>query len=511
MSTNSENNKRIAKNTLFLYMRMLLIMGVTLYTSRVVLRVLGVEDFGIYNVVGGIVTMCSFLNGAMSQSTQRFLAFEIGRGNPLRLAEVFSLSMTIHIGIALIVLLLAETIGLWFLITQMNIPESRMEAAQWVYQFALFSFVISMVQAPYNAAIITRERMHVYAYISIVEVVLKLVVAFLLECISFDKLKLYGALIFLVTVLIALFYRCYCVRNFQECHYKLYWSKTLYKTISSFAGWSMFGTLAWISKSQGLNLILNIFYGPVLNASYGIASQVNTAINSFVQNFTTALNPQIIKSYANDDRNYMIQLLFRGAKFSYFLLLLFSIPLLIETEFVLKCWLKVVPGYAVAFTRLVIINSLLESFTYAMGTSIQATGKVKWYQIIVGGTILLNIPLAWILLRLNYSPSVVFIVSIVISCITLSERLLILKIFIAISLKRFIIQVFGRALLVTILSSSIIVLIKDILANKLISFAGFFLILVCCVGSILLIIYFVGFTSLERDFFLRMIRSRLKR
>lgn len=455
--------------------------------------------------------MCSFLNGAMSQSTQRFLAFEIGRGNPLRLAEVFSLSMTIHIGIALIVLLLAETIGLWFLITQMNIPESRMEAAQWVYQFALFSFVISMVQAPYNAAIITRERMRVYAYISIVEVVLKLVVAFLLECISFDKLKLYGALIFLVTVLIALFYRCYCVRNFQECHYKLYWSKTLYKTISSFAGWSMFGTLAWISKSQGLNLILNIFYGPVLNASYGIASQVNTAINSFVQNFTTALNPQIIKSYANDDRNYMIQLLFRGAKFSYFLLLLFSIPLLIETEFVLKCWLKVVPGYAVAFTRLVIINSLLESFTYAMGTSIQATGKVKWYQIIVGGTILLNIPLAWILLRLNYSPSVVFIVSIVISCITLSERLLILKIFIAISLKRFIIQVFGRALLVTILSSSIIVLIKDILANKLISFAGFFLILVCCVGSILLIIYFVGFTSLERDFFLRMIRSRLKR
>lgn len=455
--------------------------------------------------------MCSFLNGAMSQSTQRFLAFEIGRGNPLRLAEVFSLSMTIHIGIALIVLLLAETIGLWFLITQMNIPESRMEAAQWVYQFALFSFVISMVQAPYNAAIITRERMRVYAYISIVEVVLKLVVAFLLECISFDKLKLYGALIFLVTVLIALFYRCYCVRNFQECHYKLYWSKTLYKTISSFAGWSMFGTLAWISKSQGLNLILNIFYGPVLNASYGIASQVNTAINSFVQNFTTALNPQIIKSYANDDRNYMIQLLFRGAKFSYFLLLLFSIPLLIETEFVLKCWLKVVPGYAVAFTRLVIINSLLESFTYAMGTSIQATGKVKWYQIIVGGTILLNIPLAWILLRLNYSPSVVFVVSIVISCITLSERLLILKIFIAISLKRFIIQVFGRALLVTILSSSIIVLIKDILANKLISFAGFFLILVCCVGSILLIIYFVGFTSLERDFFLRMIRSRLKR
>lgn len=353
--------------------------------------------------------------------------------------------------------------------------------------------------------------MRVYAYISIVEVVLKLVVAFLLECISFDKLKLYGALIFLVTVLIALFYRCYCVRNFQECHYKLYWSKTLYKTISSFAGWSMFGTLAWISKSQGLNLILNIFYGPVLNASYGIASQVNTAINSFVQNFTTALNPQIIKSYANDDRNYMIQLLFRGAKFSYFLLLLFSIPLLIETEFVLKCWLKVVPGYAVAFTRLVIINSLLESFTYAMGTSIQATGKVKWYQIIVGGTILLNIPLAWILLRLNYSPSVVFVVSIVISCITLSERLLILKIFIAISLKRFIIQVFGRALLVTILSSSIIVLIKDILANKLISFAGFFLILVCCVGSILLIIYFVGFTSLERDFFLRMIRSRLKR
>lgn len=388
----SENTRRIAKNTAMLYIRMLLIMAVTLYTSRLVLNVLGVEDFGIYNVVGGVVMMFAFLNGAMAQSTQRFLSFEIGRNNKEQLKKVFSLSVTIHIGIAILILVLAETLGLWFLNTKMNIPADRMEAARWIYQFAIFSFMVSVVQVPYNAAIIAHERMQVYAYISIAEAALKLFVAFALTWTAFDKLKVYAVLVFGVNVMIAFLYRLYCKWKIKECRYRFIWDKKLYTTLTGFAGWNLFGTFAWLMKSQGLNVILNIFFGPLLNAAYGIANQVNTAVNSFVQNFSMALNPQIVKSYAAGDLSYTVTLLFRGARFSYYLFLFFAVPLLIETEVILKLWLKNVPEYAVIFTRLVIINSMFESFTYTMGTAIQATGKNKLYQFIVGGTILLNLP-----------------------------------------------------------------------------------------------------------------------
>lgn len=504
----SENTRRIVKNTAMLYIRMLLIMAVTLYTSRVVLNVLGVEDYGIYNVVGGIVVMFSFMNGAMAQATQRFFAYEIGRNDFTQLHKVFCLSVTVHIGIAFFIFLLAETVGLWFLNTRMNIPVVRMEAARWIYQCSVFSFMVTVVQVPYNAMIIARERMHIYACIGIVEVVLKLLIVFVLKWVAFDKLKLYGVLVFIVTVLIALFYRIYCKYCFQECRYRFIWDKQLYEKLTGFAGWSMFGTLAWMCKSQGLNLILNIFFGPLLNAAYGIANQVNTAVNSFVQNFTTALNPQIVKSYAANDRDYMEQLLFRGAKFSYYLLLLFALPLLMETEFILRLWLKMVPDYAVVFTRLVLVNSLLESFTYVMGTSIQATGKIRRYQLIIGGTILLNLPLAWLLLKLQFLPSVILVVSIVISCITLVERLLILQYLLGISVWRFVIQVFWKAAAVTFIAGILPLFLKISVPDGWGKFAG---VILCSMLCTLFAEFFVGFTSGERNYLLQIVRNSLKR
>lgn len=503
----SENTRRIAKNTAMLYIRMLLTMLVSLYTSRVVLNVLGVEDYGIYNVVGGIVVMFSFLNGAMSQSTQRFLAYEIGRNDFQRLRKVFSLSLTIHMGIALLVWGLAETVGLWFLNTQMTIPEGRMEAARWVYQFSVFSFMVSVLQAPYHAAIIARERMHVYAYVSIAEAVLKLAVVFVLQWVAFDKLKLYGVLVFAVTVIVALFYRLYCKRSFQECRFYFVWDRRLYRTLTGFAGWSMFGTVAWMGKSQGLNMILNVFWGPLLNAAYGIGNQVNAAINSFVQNFTMALNPQIVKSYATGEKHYMEELVFRGAKFSYCLLLVFAFPLLMETEFVLGVWLREVPEYAVVFTRLMIVNSLLESFTYVMGTSIQATGRIKWYQLVVGCTILLNLPLAWLLLKSGFAPSIILFVCVGLSCVTLLERLLIMRYLLKISFWRFVWQVFGKALEVTLVASVVPVGVYLWLPDGRAKFA---VVIFCCVLSVLVTVWELGLTLGERDYCRQIVRKYLK-
>lgn len=485
---------------------MLLIMVVTLYASRIVLNVLGVEDFGIYNVVGGIVAMFSFLNGAMAQSTQRFLAFELGRTDFHQLQKVFSLSVTLHIGVAFLIFILAESLGLWFLNTQINIPTDRMDAARWIYHFAIFSFMVSVVQVPYNAAIIAREQMHVYAYISIVEAALKLFVVFALTWVTFDKLKVYAVLVFGVNILIAFLYRLYCKWKITECRFRFVWDKKLYTALTGFAGWNLFGTLAWLMKSQGLNVILNIFFGPLLNAAYGIANQVNTAVNSFVQNFSMALNPQMVKSYAEGDVSYTVTLLFRGIRFSYYLFLFFAVPLLIETEIILKLWLKNVPEYAVVFTRLVIINSMLESFTYTMGAAIQATGKNKWYQFIVGGTILLNLPLAYLFLWWGYNPPVVLVISVFISVITLFQRLLILRHFYRFSVTSFIVNVFFRSAGIAVIGC----MLPCYLSWYLIDGWGKWIIVTgVSLVTVSLTIFFLGLDSQERYYFMDLLKRRL--
>ena len=318
----SDNNKRIAKNTLLLYVRMLFMMGISLYTSRVVLNTLGIEDYGIYNVVGGVVAMFGFINGSMSSATQRYITFALGKGDKQRLQTVFSTTLQIHTLIALIIILLGETIGLWFLYNKMQIPADRMDAAFWVLQCSIISTVVMIVSVPYNADIIAHEKMSAFAYISILEVVLKLMIVYMLVIFSFDKLILYSFLILSIQVLIRFCYSIYCNRHFEETKYKNVWDKSLFKEMTGFAGWSMFGNLAGVLFNQGLNMLLNVFFGPVVNAARGVAVQVQNAVQQFVGNFQMALNPQITKTYAQGDLESMHKLMYRSAKFSFFFTIL---------------------------------------------------------------------------------------------------------------------------------------------------------------------------------------------
>lgn len=424
---NFVNNKRIAKNTLLLYFRMILIMLVSLYTSRVVLNVLGVEDFGTYNVVGGVVTMFGFLNGAMASATQRFLSFELGRNDLVQLRKTFNAAQFVHIGIALLVFVLAETIGLWFLNNYLNIPAGRMEAARWIYHFSVLSFMITIIQVPYNAVIIARERMNVYAYVSILEVVLKLLVVFALTWISFDKLKLYGVLLFVVALIVALIYRIYTLSQFDETRFELVKDKALYKALISYSGWNLFGGVAAISKSQGVSVLLNMFFGTVVNAAQGIAVQISSAINMFVSNFQLASNPQIIKTYASGDIAYMNNLVIRTSKFSFYLLFILTLPIVLEIEFILKLWLNIVPEYTAIFSILILVNALIDTISGPLMTALQATGKIKLYQFLVGTLLMLILPVTYLLYKLGYPPMSTFFVSISVSVIALALRLMLTK------------------------------------------------------------------------------------
>lgn len=497
MSDNTENNKRIAKNTILLYIRMIFTMAVSLYTSRVVLNTLGIENFGIYNVVGGIVTLFAFLNGAMASGTQRFLSYELGKKNYIQLGKIFSLTLSIHVLIAFVIFILAETAGLWLLYNKMIIPENRMDAAIWVYQFSILSFMISVIQVPYNASIIAHEKMSVYAYISIVDVILKLLVVFLLTWISVDKLKLYAGLIFGVSFFTAMIYQIYCRKQFLECKYYFVWDKSLFKTLFSYAGWNMFGNVASVAFGQGVNIVLNIFYGPVVNASRGIAFQVNGAITSFVYNFQVAVNPQIIKSYAADDRGYMMSLIFKSSKYSFFLLILLSLPFLMEMEFILRIWLKIVPEYSVSFCRLIIVNALIDTLSGPLMVAAQATGRIKIYQMTVGILLLLNLPLSYLFLKLGYVPDVTICISIVISLLALASRLIILHELIGLSISDFFKNVIIRILSVCIcVLPPLLWLVSRING----SISSFILISLCSVSLTFLFIYIIGMDFSEKVF-----------
>jgi len=505
MSSTSENNKRIAKNTAMLYIRMLLIMAVTLYTSRVVLEVLGVEDFGIYNVVGGIVVMFSFLNGSMASATQRFLSFEIGRNDWAQLKKIFSLTVNIHILIAIVIFLLAETIGLWFLNNQMNIPSERMQAARWVYQFSIYSFIISVLQIPYNAAIIAREQMNVYAYISIIEVLLKLLVVLLLTHISYDKLKLYSILLFCVSLLIAIIYRIYCKFHFTECRYHFVWDKSISKTMIGYAGWNLLGHVALIMRTQGINILLNIYFGPVLNAARGIAVQVNSAILTFVTNFQTAVNPQIVKSFASNDLAEMRKLILQSSKYSFLLLFLLTLPILLETEFLLELWLKRVPDYGILFCRLMLIATLTDVLSGTLGYGALATGRVRLYWLVLGGLLLLDLPLSYVFLKSGYPPYVVFAVEIALYIVALFVRLVFLHTMISFSIPQYIRQVLERNGFVVLISLLVPLYFYSHLDR---GWFRFIIVASLSVFSTLMSIYYIGLNKKERILIVDLLRSR---
>src|SRR5690606_27841001 len=340
------SNKTIAKNTLFLYFRMLLVMGVSLFTSRIVLRELGVSDYGVYSLVGGIVAMFGFFNAAMSSATQRYLSFDIGKEDATQLKKTFSAVLTIHVGIAVLVLILAESIGLWYVNHKMVFPPERSFAVNIVYQFSVAASLLGIIQVPYNALIIARERMNVYAYVSILEVSLKLIIVFLLMYFGNDKLITYSILTFVVSLIIRIIYQVYCRKQFIESHYRFEYDKLYYKELIAYSGWNLFGNIAVVARSQGNNVVLNLSFGVVANAAYGITVVVQGAISSFITNFQVAVNPQITKGFAKGDLKSMQKLINQASKFSFLMALLLVSPILLNLDFILKTWLVAPPKFA---------------------------------------------------------------------------------------------------------------------------------------------------------------------
>lgn len=499
MSEISENNKRIAKNTIMLYIRMLFTMAVGLYTGRIILNVLGDVNYGIYNVVGGVVVLFSFLNSTMAVATQRFLTFEIGRGDDVQLNRVFNASFAIHVIVGIIVVIVAETIGLWFLNNQLNIPEERMTTARIVYQISVFSSILGITQVPYNALIIAREKMDVFAYISIIEVVLKLAMVFAISKINYDKLELYAWLIFLNNTIILLIYRIYCIKNYQESKLNLVTDVSLYKQIGGFAGWNLIANVVLVLRTQGVNMLVNIFGGPIYNAARGIGVQVNGYVLQFVNNFTSASVPQITKLYANGNSPEMLKLVFRSSKFAYLLVVFLMVPLIVETEFVLRVWLGDYPAYTVSFTRLTLIATLVDLLSGTIGHAALATGKVRRYQIFMSSLLSLSFFLSLIALKRGFSIESVYFVEIIIYFCALCLRLRLLKKMVGLSPVEYFSKVVCRCLMVLAVPLFFSCIITVVMND---SFVRFITTCLCSTSLTLLMGYFVGLDTNERKFVL---------
>lgn len=507
--SNTLNNARIAKNTLMLYFRMLLSIIVTLYTSRIVLNTLGVEDFGIYNVVAGVIIMFGFLNSAMAASTIRFLTYENSISDITKLQNIFNVSLTIHAIIALIIFVLAETLGLWFLNTYINVPIGRIYAVNWVYQFSIFTFIFNVLSAPYNASIIANEKMGVFALVGVFEVLLKLLVVYLLFIFPYDKLIFYSFLLFLISITLRLIEGFYCGRTFEECKTtKLKWDKDLFLVMGNFAGWNLFGVAAGVGYNQGVNIVLNLFFGVTINAARGIAFQVQGAVSNLVTNFQMATAPAITKTYAKGDYENTNNLVFSTSKFSFYLLLFFLVPILIQTKIILILWLKVVPDYTVIFTQLVMIDILINSLSGSLQILVQATGNIKKYQLIVSGILLLNLPTSYFALKLGYGPDVTILISITYSILALFTRLVILKHNINFPIKDYLFNVIVKVILVGTIAIFIPLIIKFFLPYY---WFNFILISIISILSIIFAVYIFGLNYSERIFLLTKVSKIIKR
>lgn len=496
----------IARNTLIMYIRMFVMMIIGLYTSRVILNTLGIEDYGIYNVVGGVVTMFSIISSSLSSSVSRFLTFEIGRGDFERLKQVFSTSVVVQIVLAIGVMIIIEILGVWFLNYKMNIPAARMEAANFVMQCSILSFGLSIINTPFNASIIAHERFGIFAYLTLSDSILKLLIVFLLSVTPYDPLKTYAILLLAVTVFVQLIYLIYCRRHFNECRFELKCNKALIKEMGGFAGWSFFGNTSWILNTQGIDILINLFFGVTLNAARGIANQVNNIVQGFVSNFMTALNPQITKSYAKGDFEYLQRLVFQGAKYSYFLMLFFALPLCLETKQILVLWLKIIPEYAVPFVRLTLISTMIFVLGNTLSTAQSSTGKMKVMAIGTSMVTFLEFPLVYVSFKLGMSAISCYLIHIFIYSVLLFVKINIVKRYIYISYMNFVQEVLFKVLLVTLLA-----LIFPLFIILTMDDSFWRLLIIAFVGCLttLISVFGVGMNSSERtymlSFFLRKI------
>lgn len=508
MSDISINNKRIAKNTVMLYFRMIIVMIVGLFTSRILLQALGVEDYGIYNVVGGFVAMFSMISSSFTSAISRFITFELGKGDVEQLKRVFSTSIMVQVGLCLIVVIVAETFGLWFLYEKMVIPDGRLNAAFWVFQLSVLSFVISLQTIPYTSSIISHERMSAFAYISIYEVVCKLIICFVVLSASIDKLVLLSILMCCISISSQIVYIWYCKKHFEECSYHFTFDKVLLKKMFGFAGWNFVGSSGWVLRAQGGTILFNLFGGPAANAANGIASALSSAVTGFVSNFTTAFNPQITKNYAAKKYVELNRLLIYCSKISFFMLLFIGLPVMLNTHFILSLWLGYVPEHSAELVRLIILFSLSETISTSLITAKLATGNIRNYQLIVGGVQLLSVPLAYIVLKLGAPIESIYVSYFVVSVGCLISRMLLLRGDIPLlSIRKFFIKVVLNVWLVGLIASVIPVYIamqmdegwSCLIATGLAS-----------VVSCTITMFYFGFDKTARNKIIELVKSKLR-
>lgn len=463
------NNKRIAKNTIVLYVRMLFLMIISLYTSRVILDALGVNDFGIYNVVGGFVALFAVVSKSLSGAASRFLNYAMGVGNTEKLKRTFSATVSIHIALAIIVAALAEVIGVWYVNNKMVIPTDRLLAANWCFHLSVITFCSNLFTVPYNAAIIAHEQMKTFAYVSVFEGIVKLIISYLIKLSPIDKLIFYAILLCALQFVVRSIYRIYCKRHYEECTYTFIFDKKLLVSLFSYAGWGFIGSTSGILRNQGINLLINLFFGPAINAARGISNQVLHAVDGFVNNFLTAVKPQITKSYAAGNYEYMNILIYHSIKFSYFLFMMLSLPIIINADFLLGFWLKRVPEHSASFLQLTLLFTMITTLSHPLSIAQAATGEIRNYQLVVGGIQLLNLPTSYIFLRLGYPPETVFLVAITLATIVVVVSMHMIKKLIPINIKRLFFMLI-RVFFTTLVAYSVPVLINLISPKNLLSF-----------------------------------------
>lgn len=506
MPTKSDN-KTLVRNTLFLYFRMFLTLGVSLYTSRVILNVLGIEDYGLYNVVGGVVAMLSFLNGALSGATSRFLSYELGRKNATLLKETFATIFSIHIIFALIVAIILEIFGYWFIANKLMLPEGRLHTAFFVFHFSVTACVIQLIRLPFHAAIISHEKMNAFAYISIFDVVMKLLIVYILQAVDYDKLQAYAILVFIIDLLSSSMYIGFAVKNFSECrlHFKI--DKTIAKPVLSFSGWDLYGNISVVARSHGLNILQNTFFGTIVNAATGISNQVLTAIMGFAENFLVAVKPQIIKSYASNEIERFKKLVINSSKYCTLLLFLISFPVMLEAQFILETWLVKVPNYAVIFCQLAIVNNWISIMFRPVIFGVHATGNAKRISLINGSIYLSVLPLSYILLKMGGSPIIPFILNIILLFIgqTFFSLTTFKRYLPEFSIKEFVFQSMVKCLCIGILAAVIPVLLHYHLDKGILRF------IVCSFSSVILtciLIYLLGIEKKDKEKLLNYLKTK---
>lgn len=499
----TNNSSRIAKNTVFLYLRSIVVLGLTLYTSRIILQVLGVSDFGLYNVVGGVVAMLSFLTNAMQVSYQRYYAYAIGEGNKDKVLQLFHCSLTVQVFLSVVIILIAETLGLWFLNSKMVIDYDRMLAANWVYQASIVSFVLIIIQAPFIAIVTANERMDLFAYISVLDAVLKLGIVYLVKLLGGDKLIVYAILLLLIELTNIILYVILCVNRLNVSSIRFGKDIETVKSLASFGGWGMMDSLAYTLKSNGLNIVINLFFGTIVNAARGVAYQVLSAVNQFIAAFQNSFRPQMTKSYASCDITYLKRIYYSCTKLSYYLIITISLPILLETPYVLQIWLGEVPEHTVAFTRLVLFTAFVSAFANPTSGIAYSSGKIKWFTILVSTVNLLIVPVAYVFLKLGYPAEASMVVSLVLTVLAQVVRLFVVRKLAPMPISEYLKMVMLPTAIYSVFVPIVPIVVMHFIPNQ--SIMRLLIVTLLCVVSSLSLAWTIGLTNYERQF----VRSKL--